>query len=125
MKLKKLLSAGAVCVVLAIGSNAHASGIPIFDGAAAVSNAEQMAKWVAQIQEMKNQLDQAKQTYSSMTGSRGLGNIMNNPALKNYIPADWQKVYDSVMMGDAEEKLIVQQERELSSKRSNAVKMPN
>lgn len=99
MKLKKLLSAGAVCVALAIGSNAHATGIPVFDGAAAASNIEQMAKWVAQIQGMKNQLDQAKQTYSSMTGSRGLGNIMNNPALKNYIPADWQKVYDSVKNG--------------------------
>jgi hypothetical protein len=56
MKLKKLLSAGAVCVVLAIGSNAHASGIPVFDGAAAASNAEQMAKWGAQIQEMKKVL---------------------------------------------------------------------
>lgn len=230
MKLKKLFSSGALCAALAFGTSAHATGIPVFDGAAAASNVEQIAKWVAQLQEMKNQLEQAKKTYDSMTGSRGLGNIMNNPALKNYIPADWQKVYDSVknggyngltstaktirdsnkvydncanltgtskevcarsaskgaqdkdyisnaldaakgritqieglmnqinstsdakaiaevqarfaaeqammqneatklqlfkMMGDAEEKLIVQQERELSSKRSNAVKMPN
>lgn len=99
MKLKKLLSAGAVCAALAVGSNAHATGIPVFDGAAAASNIEQLAQWTQQITQMKNQLDQAKQTYSSMTGSRGLGNIMNNPALKNYIPADWQKVYDSVKTG--------------------------
>lgn len=99
MKFKQLLSAGALCAALAFGTSAHATGIPVFDGAAAASNVEQMAKWVAQIQEMKNQLEQAKKTYDSMTGSRGLGNIMNNPALKNYIPADWQKVYDSVKNG--------------------------
>lgn len=61
--------------------------------------AETIAKWKMQYDQMINQLDQAKQQYSSLTGSRGMGNIMNNPALRDYLPADWQSVYDSVRNG--------------------------
>ncbi|KAG1250061.1 hypothetical protein G6F66_015407 [Rhizopus arrhizus] len=45
---------------------------------------------------MMSQIEQAKQQYESLTGSRGLGNIMNNPALRDYLPGDWQAVYDSL-----------------------------
>ncbi|MEQ1529738.1 MAG: type IV secretion system protein, partial [Methylococcales bacterium] len=33
---------------------------------------------------LMSQIEQAKQQYESLTGSRGLGNIMNNPALRDY-----------------------------------------
>ena len=48
---------------------------------------------------MVNQIEQAREQYESMTGSRGLGTIMNNPALREYLPTDWQGVYDSVKTG--------------------------
>ena len=60
---------------------------------------ETIAKWKIQYDQMMSQIEQAKQQYESLTGSRGLGQIMNDPALRDYLPADWQKVYDSVRNG--------------------------
>lgn len=81
----------------------HASGIPVVDGAAAAQRAQnfvqQMAEMAKQLTEMKAQLDQARKQYQALTGSRGLGDIMNNPALRSALPADWQKVYDNIQRG--------------------------
>lgn len=57
------------------------------------------ARWAQQVEQMKMQIDQMRQQYSSITGSRGLGTIMNNPALRDYLPKDWQGVYDAVKNG--------------------------
>jgi len=57
------------------------------------------ARWAQQVEQMTSQIDQMKQQYQSITGSRGLGTIMNNPALRDYLPQDWQQVYDSVQSG--------------------------
>ncbi|WP_211453889.1 P-type DNA transfer protein VirB5 [Collimonas antrihumi] len=85
-----------------MSSVAHAQ-IPVTDVASIgtqVSNQiETIAKWKIQYDQMISQIDQAKQQYQSLTGSRGLGNIMNNPAMRDYLPGDWQAVYDSVKNG--------------------------
>lgn len=77
--------------------------IPVTDAASiakSVANqVETIAKWQQQYQQMTSQINQLQQQYSAVTGSRGLGNIMNNPALRNYLPNDWQNVYDSVKSG--------------------------
>lgn len=57
------------------------------------------ARWAQQVEQMTSQINQMKQQYQSITGSRGLGTIMNNPALRDYLPEDWQQVYDSVQSG--------------------------
>ena len=57
---------------------------------------ETMAKWKIQYDQMINQIDQAKHHYESITGGRGLGEIMNDPALRDYLPTDWQTIYDNV-----------------------------
>lgn len=57
---------------------------------------ETMAKWQAQYDQMMHQLDQAKQQYEALTGARGLGDIVNNPILHDYLPSDWQKTYDNI-----------------------------
>lgn len=36
---------------------------------------------------------------ASLTGSRNLGQILNNAALRDYLPNDWQGVYDAVKSG--------------------------
>ena len=48
---------------------------------------------------MVSQINQMQQQYASMTGTRNLGQIMNNPSLRDYLPNDWQGVYDSVRTG--------------------------
>lgn len=71
----------------------------VIDVAAIGQLASQAATLGQQLSEMKNQVAQLKNTYDSLNGSRGLGTIMNNPALRNYLPQDWQNVYDSVKQG--------------------------
>ncbi|WP_055026632.1 MULTISPECIES: P-type DNA transfer protein VirB5 [Xanthomonas] len=86
---------------LALSGTAFA-GVPvtvIADVPAITNQIETMAKWKAQYDQMVSQINQMKQQYASVTGSRGLGQIMNNPVLRDYLPSDWQKVYDSVRTG--------------------------
>jgi len=89
--------------MFALSGTANAGGIPVFDGAAAAQSTQQqietITKWVEQHEAMLSQIEQLKNTYQSLNGSRGLGNIMNNPALRDYLPPDWQNVYDKVKRG--------------------------
>ena len=77
--------------------------IPVTDGASIgqqiAAQVETIAKWKLQYNQMVSQIEQAKQQYESVTGSRGLGTIMNDPAMRDYLPGDWQAVYDSVKSG--------------------------
>lgn len=57
------------------------------------------SRWAQQVQQMTSQIDQMKQQYASITGSRGMGELFNNPQLRDYLPQDWQGVYDSVKSG--------------------------
>jgi type IV secretion system protein VirB5 len=67
---------------------------------------EQVEKQVQQIEQMrqqveqaKAQLEQAKSQYQALTGSRNLGEVLNNPVYRDYLPQQWQGVYDSVRQG--------------------------
>ena len=91
MKLKRLLIASAVMASFSF-SSAHAQGIPVIDAAG-------LAQAVQTVTQLQQQLQQAKQLYSSMNGVRGLGSILNNPQLRNYLPENWQGVYDAVKSG--------------------------
>ncbi|MEE4741226.1 P-type DNA transfer protein VirB5 [Pseudomonas alliivorans] len=48
---------------------------------------------------MASQIDQMKQQYGAITGSRGLGRVFDDPQLREYLPQEWQAVYDSVKRG--------------------------
>lgn len=77
---------------------AHAQ-IPVTDIAGLTQQIQQVASWVQQIQAMKDQLSQQQQLFSSMNGSRGMSQLLNNSSLKNTLPQDWQNVYASVQSG--------------------------
>lgn len=99
----KFLSVVGVAGWMLFGSHAAHAQIPVTDGASIAkqiaNQVETVAKWKLQYDQMMSQIDQAKQQYESLTGSRGLGNVMNDPALRDYLPGDWQAVYDSVRSG--------------------------
>lgn len=101
MKIFSMPTGVAVSLVL-ISSQALAQ-IPVTDGAAIKTSVQQqvetMAKWKLQYDQMVSQIDQMRQEYQSITGVRGLGDVLNNPALRDYLPDDWQGVYDSVKSG--------------------------
>ena len=75
-------------------SSAAFAQIPVTDGASIAkqiaNQVETIQKWKLQYDQMMSQIDQAKQQYESLTGSRGLGNVMNDPSLRDYLPNDWQ-----------------------------------
>lgn len=99
---KKFKQVVALVVIAALAFQAPlamATGIPVFDGAAAANTLQQIVHMKEQIDNQVKQIQQLKNQYSSMTGSRNLGNIMNNPLLKKYLPQDWQKVYSSMKNG--------------------------
>lgn len=79
----------------------------------AVFDASQAASVVKQITAAKEQLDQlkstydtvtsqlrkAEQAYDAVTGTRNLGDVFNNPLLRQYLPADMKKIYDRSQQG--------------------------
>lgn len=84
-------------------SQAKASGVPVVDIAlntqTQANQTANIAKYIEQIAQLKSQLDQMKQQYESITGTRNLGEILNNPAFQNYLPQEWQDVYAKVQNG--------------------------
>ena len=93
-----------VVIGIALGLAGGASAqIPVTDVAMntqTISNqVANIAKYVQMIQQYKVQIDQMKQQYDSLTGIRNMGEILNNPALKDYLPTEWKDVYDRVQSG--------------------------
>jgi type IV secretion system protein VirB5 len=80
-----------------------AGGIPVVDGVQIGNNMmnhmEDIAKYVEQIAQLKAQLEQMQQQYKALTGSRNLGKILYDPRFRQYLPEEWQGVYDSVRNG--------------------------
>lgn len=92
--MKKLLATFAAIVGLSMGNAAHA-GIPVFDGANLAQQIQQVASWVQQYQQMVDQFNQMKAQYDSLNGSRGMASLVNNPALRKYLPDDYQTILNS------------------------------
>lgn len=76
-----------------------AQGIPTFDE----SNLAQALLMVDHMKsQINNQLDQLERLESqerALSGSRGMGDLFNDPALRNYLPENWKGVYDQVKSG--------------------------
>lgn len=95
MNMKKITTA----VVFVFSANlASASGIPVVDVAGnalkITHQAESILKFVEQIEQLKAQLEQQKQMFASMNGIRGMGQLLNNPAARQYLPANSQEMYN-------------------------------
>lgn len=95
----------AAAIALLIGSaNAMGQGMPVYDNAmniqTASNQAANIAKYIQQIVELKNQLEQAKLLYSKLNGLRDVGGIMRNELLAQTLPPDYQKAYNSLKNGN-------------------------
>ncbi len=78
---------------------ARAQGIPVIDASALAQQVQQVASWGQQLKAMADQYRQQEMQFQSMTGSRGFGNLFNNPQLQQYLPAEWQQVYGQIRQG--------------------------
>lgn len=96
-KLKKLLRVGVLAASMGLAGHAHA-GIPTIDVANLVSSLQQVFAWIEQYEQMMQQIEgvrqqvsQAERTYNSLSGIRNMGDLVNNPALRSYLPSDWNQ----------------------------------
>ncbi|WP_188012743.1 P-type DNA transfer protein VirB5 [Photobacterium damselae] len=95
----------ALTLILCVVAQSNA-GIPVsivFDAPAQanqIKNFAQMLKEYAmlgeQLNEMKNQFHQMEKEFRSTTGSRNLGEILNDPQFAQYLPENWETVYAGV-----------------------------
>lgn len=76
---------------------AYASGIPVIDAANLANATQQYTQMVEQLAQLKAQLEQAKQQYESLTGARGMGNLVRSTGA---IPKNWQETLASMQNGE-------------------------
>ena len=85
--MKRIMLAAAL--VVNFQGSAIASGIPVFDGAAA-------ANFLQQIQQLRQQYIQMKYTADSLKGVNNIGDLLRNPSIRYYLPTDLQGAYDEM-----------------------------
>lgn len=91
MKIRLRALTLATALALGLGAPAvWASGIPVVDVAAIAEAIKQYQQMVEQLATLNSQLNQAKQQYESMTGGRGMENLLANET-RNAVPASWQE----------------------------------
>ena len=86
-RLKVAAAAFLVAGTLSAGS-ARAQGIPVIDIANLIQTILQVLNDVTEIENQVQQITQLGDQLKSINGMRNLGNILNNPMLKNYVPAE-------------------------------------
>lgn len=88
--MRSLLMA-SIAVPLSIQS-ARAQGIPVLD-------ASTLAQAIMTVKQLEQQYVTITDAYQSTIGNRGLGDIFNDASLRDYLPDQWQSVYDQVKSG--------------------------
>ncbi|WP_334190493.1 P-type DNA transfer protein VirB5 [Noviherbaspirillum sp.] len=86
--LKRSFAVLALCVGVGAGNAAHA-GIPVIDMANLAQAIQQVVAWGQQYQQMVRQIQQLQQQYDNLNGVRGMGNLVNNPIGRHYLPAEY------------------------------------
>jgi len=88
-------------LLLTVSSSAFA-GIPVsvlLDAPAIINQVQTMTQWAKQYTQMVDQIKGLEKQYKAISGARNLGQILNNPALRNYLPDEWAGVYSQVKSG--------------------------
>lgn len=78
----------AATLLLTCGSPARASGIPVIDVANLLQTVQQVMNDITKIRNQVDQITKLQEQLRSINGVRNLGEVFNNPALANYVPAN-------------------------------------
>jgi type IV secretion system protein VirB5 len=81
-----------VATVFCAGATTHAQGVPT------ISPAE-LAQQMVMVRQLIQQVQNQEAEYQALTGNSSLGLISNNPALRNYLPEEWQDIYIQAKAG--------------------------
>jgi type IV secretion system protein VirB5 len=85
-----LLAAGLSCGAV------QAQGIPVIDAANLAQTIQQVANDITKINNQVQQIVRLQQQLDSMNGFRGLGQVLNNPLLRNYVPPEAPMIVKAV-----------------------------
>ena len=97
MKLARQIAAALLLAAPALGI--HAQGIPVIDIANLIQTIQQVLNDITKIENQVQQIRTLQGQLDSMTGPRGLGDSLNNPALQDYVPANAFSVVNAVDSG--------------------------
>jgi len=89
-KTRSIVAVLAALVSMGLSSDAEAQWA-VVDVGAIVQLVKQVATLTQQLQTAQNQLTQAQQQYQSMTGDRGMQNLLSGTT-RNYLPDDWNQL---------------------------------
>ena len=79
----------AAAVLIAFGAgNARAQGIPVIDIANLIQTILQVLNDFTKISNQVQQITELQNQLNSINGIRNLGQVSNNPMLRNYVPAE-------------------------------------
>lgn len=92
MKLRRFVAATAASFVLA--ASAVAQGIPVIDVAQLGQQILQVKAWAEQYSQMMQQYQKLTEQLDAIKGARGMGQLMNIPALRQQLPADFVSQFD-------------------------------
>lgn len=90
----KAVTVALSCLMLATPAISSASGIPVFDGAAAANALQSLIQMKQQIENQIKQITELKSQVKALTGTRNLGNILKTEAYEQ-LPDEWKSVYNS------------------------------
>ena len=95
--MKMLVHALLVLAAMACGTHANAQ-IPVTDLGSIAQQVQQVAAWGKQFAQMQTQFNQLQSTYNNISGIRGMASLVNNPALRNYLPPEYQDMLSGTGM---------------------------
>lgn len=91
--LARILRIGCLGLVVTLGGLAPQPARAqwaVFDAASFAQLIQQVTYWEQQLTQMQNQLGQLRQSYSAITGGRGMQALLNvSPTARNYLPQTW------------------------------------
>ncbi len=89
MHIRRPIAAAALCALGALGTGpSHAQGIPVIDVANLIQTVQQVLNDITAINNQIQQISQLQSQLNSINGLRNLGAVFDNPALRNYVPAE-------------------------------------
>ncbi len=83
-----------------LASGTALAQIPVTDGASIIQRTVEhgltMIEMAEQLKQLVDQYNQLQATHQALTGVRNLGDVFDNPALRQYLPDDWVSSYQAL-----------------------------